>query len=138
MDIQALERQISAALADWTIPGGAVTILKDGETVPARGFGVKQAGTDTAVNAHTGFAIGSCTKSVTAVALAILVDEGRLAWDDPIIKHLPDFYLYDPWITQHVTVRDALAHRIGQRRNIRIYLKGDAPKTKIVHRMRYM
>lgn len=138
VDVTSLEARIGSALADWTIPGGAVTVVKDGETAIARGFGVRQVGTDAAVDAHTGFAIGSCTKSVTAVALAILVDEGKLSWDDPIIRYLPDFALYDPWITEHVTVRDALAHRIGQRRNIRIYLKGDAPKTEIVHRMRYM
>lgn len=133
-----LTARIESALQDWTIPGAAVTIIKDGQPVMARGFGLKEVGTSQAVDADTAFAIGSCTKSFTSVALAILVDEGKLSWDDPVVKYLPDFALYDDWITQHVTVRDMLSHRVGIQRAFYLYLKGDLPKAEIVRRMRYL
>ncbi len=133
-----LVARIEAALQDWTIPGTAVTIIKNGQAVMARGFGLKDVGIGQVVDADTAFAIGSCTKSFTAAALGILVDEGKLSWDDPVVKYLPDFALYDDWITQHVTVRDMLSHRVGIQRAFYLYLKGDMPKPEIVRRMRYL
>lgn len=138
MNLSGLEAKIEQSLHDWMLPGASVAIIRNDQTVLERGFGVRQVGSELAVDSHTAFAIGSCTKSITAVVLGLLVDEGKIAWDDPIVKHLPDFALYDPWVTEQVTVRDALSHRIGQQRSLYLYLKGDMPKSEIVHRMRYM
>jgi CubicO group peptidase (beta-lactamase class C family) len=137
-NLHKLSERIDSVLKDWTIPGAAVTIVKDGQPILQRGFGVKEVGTNQKVDAQTAFAIGSNTKSFTAVALGILVDEGKLAWDDLVIKYMPDFALYDDWITQHVTVRDMLSHRVGLQRALYLYQKLDMPKPEIVRRMRYI
>jgi CubicO group peptidase (beta-lactamase class C family) len=65
------------------------------------------------VDADTLFAVASNTKAFTCAALSILVEEGKLAWDDPVTKHLPEFQMYDPWVTREVTVRDLVTHRAG-------------------------
>lgn len=109
----ALNSYVERALREWQVPGAAVAIVRDGEIVFARGFGVRQIGRPARIDEHTLFYIGSTTKAFTATALGMLVDEGKLRWDDPVVDHLPWFRLADPWLTQHVTVRDVLSHRSG-------------------------
>ncbi|MBL8264724.1 serine hydrolase domain-containing protein, partial [Steroidobacter sp.] len=109
----ALDRYIEQARRDWQVPGFAVGVIRDGEVVYARGFGVREAGKDTPVDLHTRFQIGSMSKAFTAAALGLLVDDGKLNWDDPVIDHLPWFRLSDPWLTQQVTIRDLVGHRTG-------------------------
>jgi len=79
----------------------------------ARGYGVRKLGFAEAVDANTLFQIGSTTKAFTATALALLVEEGKIRWDDRVIDHLPGFRMYDPWVTREITVRDLLVHRSG-------------------------
>lgn len=95
------------------IPGVAVAIVEDGQVTLARGYGVKKLGSPEPVDADTLFQIGSTSKAFTTAALAILVDEGKIGWDDRVIDHLPDFRLYDPWVTREITIRDLLTHRAG-------------------------
>ena len=95
------------------IPGMAVTIVEDGRTTMARGFGVRQLGTSTPVDAATIFPTGSTGKAFTTAGLALLVDQGRIRWDDRVIDHLPWFRMYDPYVTREMTVRDLLVHRSG-------------------------
>lgn len=99
--------------SDWDVPGLSVAIVKDGETILSRGFGTLQAGQAQKVNQDTLFAIASNTKAFTAAALAILVDEGKLAWDDHVSKYLPWLELSDPLVTADLRVRDLLCHRSG-------------------------
>jgi CubicO group peptidase (beta-lactamase class C family) len=120
MDIKKAETYIENALKEWNIPGGAVSLIVNGEILSSRGYGVRELGKPDTVNNSTRFAIGSCSKAFTAAILGALVDEGKLSWDDKIVKFLPDFKLYDPWVTEHVTVRDMLCHRTGTMRSIRI------------------
>jgi len=95
------------------VPGMAVTIV-EGDTVTfARGFGVKAMGRNEAVDADTIFPTGSTGKAVTVAALGILVDQGRIGWDDKVIDRLPGFQMYDPWVTREITIRDLLVHRSG-------------------------
>ncbi len=98
---------------DWKVPGFAVAIVKDDKVVLSRGYGLRQLGKPDAVDEHSLFAIASNTKAFTAAALAILVDEGKLKWDDPVTKYLPYFQLYDPYVTRELTIRDLLSHRSG-------------------------
>lgn len=112
-DLDALDRYIAQARADWDVPGLAVAVVKDGEVVLARGYGVREIGESTPVDEHTLFAIASNTKAFTAAALAMLVDEGRLSWDDRVRDHLPWFELYDPYVTENMRIRDLLSHRSG-------------------------
>ena len=109
----ALDPYIHEAMQKWQVPGLAIAVVKDGELVLARGYGDRTLGKDEKVTEGTIFPIASCTKSVTAACIAILVDEGQLAWDDPVQKHLPEFRVADPYVSQHVTIRDLLSHRTG-------------------------
>ena len=94
-------------------PALGIAVVKDGTPVLTRGYGVKLQGKPARADEHTLFAIASNTKNVTAAALAILVDEGKVAWDAPIRTYLPGFTLSDPYIGEHITVRDTLSHRAG-------------------------
>ena len=94
--LEGLDEYILKAMKDWELPGLAVAILKDGKVVLAKGYGVKDVGTNEPVNEHTIFAIGSNTKAFTATAIALLVQDKELDWDDPATQHLKGFQLYDP------------------------------------------
>jgi len=100
-------------LAALRTPGAAVAVVKDGRVVFAKGYGVRALGDTARVDAHTLFQIASNTKAFTTAALAMLADEGKLAWDDPVTKFLPGFQLYDPYVTREFTVRDLVTHRSG-------------------------
>ncbi len=108
-----LDRYVEQVMADYGVPGLALTIVKDGQVVVARGYGVRALGDPTPVDAHTLFGIASNTKAFTATALGLLVDEGKLSWEDPVIDHLPWFRLSDPYVTSQLTIRDLLVHRSG-------------------------
>lgn len=118
--VARIEAYIEQALHDWRVPGGAVAILDHGEVISARGYGVRELGKSAAVDETTLFAIGSCSKAFTAALIGQLVDEGKLRWDDRIVSFLPDFKLYDPWVTEQVTLRDMLCHRTRLGRSIRL------------------
>jgi CubicO group peptidase (beta-lactamase class C family) len=95
------------------VPGATVAIVENGETTFARGFGVRDLTAPGAVDADTLFATGSTGKAFTVAALAVLVDQGRIGWDDKVIDHMPDFRMHDPWVTREMTIRDLLVHRSG-------------------------
>jgi CubicO group peptidase (beta-lactamase class C family) len=99
--------------ARWRVPGVAVAVLQGGEPVMVQGFGVKNLVTGEPVDAHTSFEIGSCSKAYTAAAAALLVEDGRIGWDDPVKRVMPELALYDPAITDQVSLRDLLSHRVG-------------------------
>jgi len=101
------------ALKAFDVPGMAIAVVKDGRIAVARGYGVRELGKAPRVDADTLFGIGSNTKAFTSARLAMLVDEGKIAWDDPVIRWLPDFQMSDPWVTRQITIRDLLAHRSG-------------------------
>ncbi|MEO6334047.1 MAG: serine hydrolase [Pyrinomonadaceae bacterium] len=93
--------------------GMAIAIVKDDKVAFAKGYGIRELGKPDPVDANTLFAIASNSKAFTTAALAILVDEKKLAWDDKVSKYLPDFQMYDPWVTNELTVRDLVSHRVG-------------------------
>ncbi len=111
--IVQFDKEIMAALEQWKVPGLAVAVVKDDELLLSKGYGVSRIETQDAVDANTLFAIASNSKAFTAAALAILVDEGKVAWDDPVTKHLPWFRLKDPLASADIRVRDLLCHRSG-------------------------
>src|SRR5438046_1934796 len=100
-----LEAWSARALDTFHTPGAAVAVVKDGQVVFSRGFGVRRLGAREKVDEDTLFGIASNTKAFTATALALLVDEGRLKWDDRVIDHLPAFRMSDPYVTREITVR---------------------------------
>ena len=111
--LDQLDSYINTAIKDWEIPGLAIAIVKDDRVAYEKGFGHRSIDAQEAVNEHTLFAIASNTKAFTATALGLLVQEGKMSWDDPVLKFLPDFQLYDPQVTRKIAVRDLLCHRSG-------------------------
>jgi CubicO group peptidase (beta-lactamase class C family) len=125
----------------FEVPGLAVAIVKDGQAVFAKGYGVRRLGEDAPVTKDTLFGIASNTKAFTAAALAILVDEGKLAWDDRVVDHLPHFQMADPYVTREMTVRDLLVHRSGLglgAGDLLYWPQSDFTSDEIVKRLRYV
>ena len=108
-----IDGYVSKAVQEWKEPGLAIAIVKDGHVVFLKGYGVRKLGGAKPIDPDSIFEIGSLTKAFTAAALGMLVDEGKLHWDDRVIDHMPDFRLYDPWVTREIRVRDLLCHRSG-------------------------
>jgi CubicO group peptidase (beta-lactamase class C family) len=107
------DRYVRRVMQTFTVPGLSVAIVKDGKVVLAKGYGVRRMGDPAAVDERTRFGIASNTKLFTATALALLVEEGKLEWDAPVIRYLPWFAMYDPYVTRELSVRDLLVHRSG-------------------------
>jgi CubicO group peptidase (beta-lactamase class C family) len=110
-----LDEHFDAVMARYQLPGLAVGVIEDGEVVYIRTAGELAAGSGEPVTADSLFKIASNTKAMTASVLARLVDAGKLRWDDPVVKHLPQFRMYDPWVTREMQVRDLLIHNSGLR-----------------------
>ena len=104
--IDALDRYIESARQDWNIPGMSVVVVQDGKVVLAKGYGIRELGKNDPVDAQTLFGVMSTTKAMTAVAMGLLVDEGKVSWRDKVVKHLPDFRVGDPYITAELEVSD--------------------------------
>jgi CubicO group peptidase (beta-lactamase class C family) len=109
-DIDALMKE---AISRWNVPGAALGIVKDGKVVFLKGYGVRELGKAHPVTPDSVFPIASCTKPFTTLAMAMLVDEGKLKWDDPVRKHVEFFHLSDPLADSQVTFRDLVTHRTG-------------------------
>jgi len=132
---------VGKVLKQFNVPGVAVAIVKDGKVLLTNGYGVKTAGTQDRVDARTLFGIASNTKAFTATALALLVEEGKLEWDTPVIRYLPAFALSDPYVTRELTIRDLLVHRSGLGLGAGDLLWWPAStydRKQIVHRLRYI
>ena len=100
-------------LKTFAVPGMAVAIIKDGQVIHAKGYGVRSLKSEEKVDANTLFGIASNSKAFTAASLGLLVDAGKLNWDDKVIKYIPEFRLYNDYVTQEFTVRDLITHRSG-------------------------
>jgi CubicO group peptidase (beta-lactamase class C family) len=131
-----LDAYIAKGLQDWKIPGLSIAVVKSDSVVYAKGFGVRRLGDATPVDAQTLFGMMSTTKAMTALAVAMLVDSGKVAWDDPVTRHLPWFQLSDPYVTRHVTVRDLLRHNAGLGNADLLWVRGDLSTRDILERVR--
>ena len=136
--LNGFDDYVNKALREWEVPGLAIAIIKDDRIVLAKGYGVRKLGDPTPVNERTLFAIGSSSKAFTAAAIAMLVDEGKLKWDDPVTKYLPGFELYDPYVTRELTVRDLLSHRSGLERGDFLWYGTEYDRDEILRRARYL
>lgn len=134
----AFDAYVTRAVADWKTTGLSVAVVKDGKVVFAKGYGLRERGKPAMVDTATVFAVASTTKAMTAAALGMLVDEGKLSWDDPVTKHLPAFQLYDPWVTREVTVRDLLTHRAGLGNADYLWYVSDYPADSMLMKLRLM
>ena len=107
------EQRVEQLRKAFGVPGVTITIVEDGKTTFAHGWGVRDITTNQPVDADTIFFTGSTGKAFTNAALATLVDAGKIQWDDKVIDHMPDFRMWDPWVTREMTIRDLLVHRSG-------------------------
>jgi CubicO group peptidase (beta-lactamase class C family) len=108
-----LDRWVARAMQTFDVPGIGLAIVKDDQVVVAKGFGVRKLGDPAPVDARTLFGIASNTKVFTATALGLLVEERKIEWDAPVVRYLPGFAMWDPFVTRELTVRDLLVHRSG-------------------------
>jgi len=137
--LAGLDETIAQALADFRAPGLAIAVVRGGEVVYARGFGVRDLERELPVTADTLFAIGSTTKAMTATVLGTLVDEGKVAWDEPVRTYLPWFRLSDPVLSERLTVRDLLTHRSGlPRHDLVWYNDNESSRRELVARLAHL
>lgn len=137
--LDGLDQYIERAMKEWHVPGLAIAIVKDDSVVYAKGFGVREVGKPDRVDAHTLFAIGSNTKAFTSAAIGIMVDRKKMRWDDKVTHFLPDFQLYDPWVTREITISDVLSHRSGLgRRGDMLWYGSEYGRDEILRRVRFL
>lgn len=137
----SLDAYVAKAVADWEVPGLAIAVVRNDSVLVAKGYGVRELGKPERVDENTVFSIASLTKSFTATAAAMLVDDGKLQWDAPARRYLPALAFRDPYLTENVTVRDLLAHRTGlHASNMAWQLTGAgrADRAEMIRRARYM
>ncbi|MCB1023985.1 MAG: serine hydrolase [Acidobacteria bacterium] len=108
-----VDQLVEKAIKEFNVAGTAVGIVKDGKIIHLKGYGVKSVETKEKVDENTDFAIASNTKAFTAAALSILVDEGKISWQDKVVDHIPEFTMYNDYVTQNFTIEDLLTHRSG-------------------------
>src|SRR5271166_4641447 len=108
-----LDVYVAQAMKTFDVPGLSIAIVKGGNVILLKGYGVRKLGDPTPVDENTLFGIGSNTKAFTAAAIATLVDQGKLDWDDPVYERLKGFEMYDPYVSKEMRIRDLLCHRSG-------------------------
>ncbi len=139
-NIKAIEKYIEQAQVDWQVPGMAVAIVKEGEIIFAKGFGVLEEGKKQKVDEHSLFAIASNTKAFISASLAHLVWEEKINWDDKVVSFLPYFELYDNYATNETTLKDLLSHRtgLGTFSGDVIWYKSDYSAAEVIKHIKYV
>ena len=135
---EALDRYIAQVLDAWHIPGLAIAVVRNDSTLVAKGYGVRELGKPGRVDENTVFDIASLSKSFTATAAAMLVDRGKLRWDDPVRRYLPDLVLPSPGLTDSATVRDFLSHRTGLESANMMWVLTAVDRAEVLRRVRYL
>lgn len=137
-----IDSLVARVLKTFDVPGIAVGIVKDNQLVLAKGYGVRSLKSGQKVDAHTLFGIASNSKAFTVAALGILVDEGKLTWDDKVTDYIPEFRLYNPYVTEEFTIRDLLTHRSGLGLGAGDLMfwpdSNNFSKKDIIHNLRYL
>src|SRR5882762_7035388 len=138
VDTATVDEIIQTSMKAWKVPGAALAILYADEPVYLQGYGVRDLNEKQPVTPDTLFPIASCTKAFTATAIAILADEGKMDWDDPVRKHVEFFHLADPLADANVTVRDLLSHRTGLSRHDWLWYKSPWGREEIIRRIGFV
>ena len=134
--IARYDAYVQQAVQDWRVPGLTVTVVKEGKVLFKKGYGIRELGHAEPVNTQTLFAMASTTKAMTAACIGMLVDEGKLKWDDPVANYLPDFMFYDPAVTREIRVRDLLIHNTGVGNADVLWAAMEVSSDEILHRVR--
>lgn len=131
-----MDSYVAKAVKDWHVAGLAIAVVKGGKVVFSKGYGVREIAKAAPVDTTTLFAIASTTKAMTAASIGMLVDEGKVNWDDPVTKYIPTLQMYDPYVTRELTVRDLLTHRAGLGNADYLWDVDDYSMPEIIQRMR--
>lgn len=134
--VKEFDTYIEKARNDWHAQGLAVAVVKDGKVILKKGYGERELGTGQKVDTETLFACASTTKAMTAVCMGMLVDEGKIKWEDPVINYLPEYQLYDPAVTRELKIRDLFTHNSGVGNTDFLWAMMDIPTTEMLNRMR--
>jgi CubicO group peptidase (beta-lactamase class C family) len=129
---------VTRTMKDWKDPGLAIGIIRNDSIVLMKGYGTRTNGKNEPVDEHTMFAIGSPSKAFTATLVAMMVDAGKMRWDDQATRYLPDLQLYDPYVSKELTVRDLLTHRSGLSRGDLMWSAGGYDRDEILRRVRFL
>ncbi len=111
--VAQFDTYVRKAMKDWEVPGMAIVVVRNGDVVFKKAYGTRELGSGKPVDDQTLFCCASTTKAMTAACMAILVDQGKVKWDDPVVKYLPGFKLYDSYVTRDLRVRDLFLHNTG-------------------------
>src|SRR5436190_4207348 len=138
----AIDLLVDRSMKAFDVPGISVGVIKDGKIVYAKGVGVRSLKTMQKMDANTLVCIGSNTKAFTTTALGILVDEGKIKWDDKVREYIPEFTVYNPYVSDEFTIRDLLTHRSGMglgAGDLMLFPDGADFTTKdVIHNLRYL
>jgi len=134
--IKEFDAYIEKSRKQYDVPGLAVALVKDGKVILNKGYGLRNINKSDAVDNQTLYACASTTKAMTAMCMAMLVDEGKVNWNDPVIKHLPDFQLYDPYVTRELKIRDLFTHNSGVGNADFLWGSIDLPAEEVLNRMK--
>ncbi|OHX64031.1 serine hydrolase [Flammeovirga pacifica] len=139
-EIKQIDTYFSQIINDWEVPSMSVGIVKDGQLIFSKGYGTKEVGKKEVPDSNTLYAIASISKGFTATMISQLVEEGKLNWDDKVVNYLPYFEVYDPVITQMITVKDILSHRVGLGTfsGDIMWYKSDLTSEEIIKRIKYV
>jgi CubicO group peptidase (beta-lactamase class C family) len=136
--LQGLDDLADQAMKQWNVPGVAVAVVQDGKVIYAKGYGYRDVEKKLPVTTATLFPIGSISKSFTALTFAILKDEGKVDWDQPVRSYLPEFEMNDVVATERATPRDLFSHRTGLPRHDLVWYSSDFSREDMVSRLRYL
>ncbi|SDB51865.1 CubicO group peptidase, beta-lactamase class C family [Flavobacteriaceae bacterium MAR_2010_188] len=138
--LDSLDLQIHQLIKDFDIPGLSIGIVRNDSIIFSKGYGILEKDKERQVDENTIFGIGSISKSFTALTLGILVDEGKIDWDDKVIDYLPYFELYAPYVTDNFTIRDLLTHRSGLTdvSGGTLWYHSDYSREEVIKRLKYL
>lgn len=135
-DVREFDAYVQKAVDDWHVPGLAIIVIKDNQVIFKKGYGVRELDKPEKVDTQTLFAIASTTKAMTAACAAMLIEEGKLHWEDKVTDYLPDFQLYDSYVTRELTVKDLFLHDSGVGNTDYLWSLMNISSNEILHRMR--
>ena len=137
--LAGLDAYIEKTMKEWRLPGLAIAVVQGDRIIYMKGYGTREIGKDLPVDENTVFAIGSTSKAFTATALGLLVQDGKISWDDRVTDHLPGFQMADPWVTHEIRARDLLCNRSGLSGvSEHLWYATDLSRDEIVHKLRYV
>jgi CubicO group peptidase (beta-lactamase class C family) len=138
LGLDGFDAFVTQVLKDWKVPGIAVAVVQRDEVILLKGYGYRDTENKLPVTANTLFPIGSITKSFTVTTLGMEMDDGKVDWDKPIRNYLPSFKMYNPELSEQMTIRDLLTHRSGLPRHDLVWYSSEFPREDLIRRLQYL